>query len=458
MYKFFIFLIVFLFSFEVVYANSPLRDGLLVKGSGPEVYFMENGMKRWIKNPSVFSKYEFDWGKIVYVTDQELDMYPEGSVIDRFYRYPDGALLRGRGEYKVYLIDRGAKRWVQDIYTFENLDLNWNSILDVSKNKIKRIREGKPINVKSKIVRPDTVFIDTPKDIVEGVFVRFEFSATPAILDDKKIRFETFLEGVDKKWKYSYRKYRSINLPKKSGKYKFFVRARYLDGGVDLIPQKYEFTVKISPLFGDVKIYSVRSNKNNVDAEYISLKNKSKIPLNITNWSIESKKNNASYTIPKVYKIPRYPYDMEKIDVSLNPGAFAFIHSGKDFSSPGFRVNKCIGYLDDFNLSPSLPKICSAPTKDKYENLDQYCQNLINKTPNCQEPNVNSISVTNQCRSFIRSNFGYGNCVILNNRYYDFFKDEWRVYLGKTKSVWDEYQDEIILRDKNGLVVDIYNY
>ena len=436
-----------------------LLDGTLVKGSGPEVYFMENGMKRWIVNPDIFSEFEFDWYKINIVSDTNLNRYPRGNVLDVFRSYPEGALLRERGDAKIYIMERGYRRWIKDAQSFNNLGLSWGAVFDISEDKIKRIRESSPIEKEEKISRPGTVLKYTPEKIVEDVYAEFEFTATPAIRDMKNVRFETFLEGMDKRWNTTSGRLRNIKLPIKSGKYSFFVRARYTDGGVDLVPEKYEFTVKISPLFGDVKVSSTRVRQKNIADEYIYLTNYTKIPLSITGWTIESEKDKTRYKIPQVYEIPKYAYNQNLVNVNLNPRAYAIVYSGENSLGVGFRTNKCTGYLnEDSDSRPALSKKCPSPDKEEVQGFNLYCQNKINRTPKCGEPDFNDTKLTNECRAFLRESFGYGACVTANREFYDFFENEWRVYLKRSKSIWNNTQDEIILRDRNGLVVDRRSY
>jgi len=60
-----------------------LPDGALIKGAfTPEVYFMENGLKRWVINEAVFRNFDFEWSKIKIVPNEELEGYPAGKILD----------------------------------------------------------------------------------------------------------------------------------------------------------------------------------------------------------------------------------------------------------------------------------------------------------------------------------------------------------------------------------------
>ncbi|PSJ26899.1 hypothetical protein B7P34_20475 [Streptosporangium nondiastaticum] len=60
-----------------------LSDGaILAKSpSGPAVYLVSNGIKRWITSPAAMDKYYFDWNKIVNLSPVALDSIPTGASI-----------------------------------------------------------------------------------------------------------------------------------------------------------------------------------------------------------------------------------------------------------------------------------------------------------------------------------------------------------------------------------------
>ncbi len=57
-----------------------LPDNHLIRGKGlPEVYFLDQQIKRWITSPEVFKKMDFNWSEVVEVDPREIDYYPEGT-------------------------------------------------------------------------------------------------------------------------------------------------------------------------------------------------------------------------------------------------------------------------------------------------------------------------------------------------------------------------------------------
>ena len=451
------------FSFPVLLnAKTVLNNGIFVKSQGPKVYFLENGMKRWVESPEVFNAFGFNWNKIRFVSEEELKKYPTGSDIKNAARYPDGILLRKMGGYKVYLVERGYRRWIKNATTFKNMGLFWDDVFELPEEKIEKIRERGVLEKYSKIKRPKTVLLRVPnKNVFETPeTVTFKFSAITGTLFGGELEFETFLQGYDKRWIRNTRGERKIRLPKKGGNYIFYVRAKYKNGGADLTPEIFEFRIDISPIFEDIVFSSVNVRSDDPEKEFISLKNRTNIIYYLSGWSIESKKMGTKYYIPKARLVPNYlGYDYE-IGLRLEPKGKVSIYSSKSPLGYSFRLNSCSGYLNNyFDFNPKLPRYCPRLDESEIEHLSNYCKNTIRKTNSmCIEPNYNDIYLNNECRNFMRDKLNYQNCVDENIQYYDFYKNEWRLYLQKTAGIWENENDTLILRDQDNFVVDTYKY
>lgn len=59
------------------------RDGVLLKGSRPEVYVIQGGRRSWIPDPATFKAKGYDWNKIVVIPDEELERIPRGPDVRR---------------------------------------------------------------------------------------------------------------------------------------------------------------------------------------------------------------------------------------------------------------------------------------------------------------------------------------------------------------------------------------
>ena len=53
-------------------------NGTLIKGSGPDIYVIENGVRRLIPSMETFNAMGFNWGSVINVDDQKLGSLPMG--------------------------------------------------------------------------------------------------------------------------------------------------------------------------------------------------------------------------------------------------------------------------------------------------------------------------------------------------------------------------------------------
>jgi hypothetical protein len=95
----------------------------LVKGSGPEVFLIQDGQRRWITDAKTFEAHGFDYSEVNQIFDEELNSYPEGKPVTK-----NGILLRGIDSDRVYIIINGTRRLVRarvfDKHQFQRKDIN----------------------------------------------------------------------------------------------------------------------------------------------------------------------------------------------------------------------------------------------------------------------------------------------------------------------------------------------
>jgi hypothetical protein len=97
--------------------------GKPVKGTGPEIYLLENGSRRWIPDALTFDSLGLDWNSVAVIDDEELDSIPVGDLVPTVIpaqQYPDGSFLTDDGE-TVYVTKGGKLQLVPDMMTFTEL-------------------------------------------------------------------------------------------------------------------------------------------------------------------------------------------------------------------------------------------------------------------------------------------------------------------------------------------------
>lgn len=387
-------------------------EGVLIKGTSEKVYVVENGLKRWIKTADIFNKLGYSWANIALVSENLLNNIPPGKEIGSTSQYPDGTLIRSNGP-PVYLIEKGVRRWIPNPQIFETNGFRWKNIIKISDKILNRIKQGEDIssNYKSPNSRPQTFILSGPCQAgqteipeIETDQIEFKYSGNNNQGNAKNLSFETFLAGYDKNWQgfgHSYK--RNIALPAENKIYAFYVRAKNQDGYYDITPAFCQFQTKLSPYHQQIVISSVSGRATDPKNERIVLRAKNlSNSINITGWTIVTKK--SSLLIPQAVKIV-HPDSMFNIprDLILETNETVNIYGGiSPIGINAYKTNKCERYYDNQNE--------------------------------------------------------YKNCFYEYNQYPDFFKNDWRIYLNRTSEFLDKENEEMILKDKNGLVVDRYSY
>jgi hypothetical protein len=113
-----------------------IHDGLVLRGSGPEIYLLEDHKLRWVSAPEAFNGYFQHPDNIHYVEDSLLEQFGQGQPIRR--------LLKCRDQPHIYALENGRKRWVKDPPP-ANKAKPWDKVHLVSCDYLRRLPDGLPI-------------------------------------------------------------------------------------------------------------------------------------------------------------------------------------------------------------------------------------------------------------------------------------------------------------------------
>ncbi len=206
---------------------------------------------------------------------------------------------------------------------------------------------------------------------------------------------------------------------------------------------------------------SVYSNQISLSANFspsISLGTSGSNAINISGWELKAK--NGSLFIPKAVNI----YDPLGLaaegDITLRSGeAFRFYY-GQSAIGINFRLNKCIGYLENTNdFNPSLPS-CPNPVNDfNMSRVSGACQDYINYLGSCRLPGNNMPSSIPQsdyiCREYL-DQINMRGCYERHRFDQDFLSNEW---WGWFRNIFlDPRHDTVYLLDNQKKLVDVYSY
>jgi hypothetical protein len=114
-----------------------LRDGVVLKGSGPEIYVLENDRLRWISSMDAFMHRGLTWGDVHVVEDAFLAKFEAGA--------PLHVLLKCAGSPHIYRLEGGEKRWIRDIDTFLAEGHVWEDVRMVDCAYLRALPDGAPI-------------------------------------------------------------------------------------------------------------------------------------------------------------------------------------------------------------------------------------------------------------------------------------------------------------------------
>jgi hypothetical protein len=114
-----------------------LQNGMLLQGSGPKIYLLEDHRLRWISSPESFKHYFRDHGQVKLIEDSLLAQFGQGSPIRHLVKCRDLPYL--------YALENGQKRWVKN----PNLTAQtkpWDQIHPVSCAYLSSLPTGPPIS------------------------------------------------------------------------------------------------------------------------------------------------------------------------------------------------------------------------------------------------------------------------------------------------------------------------
>src|SRR3990172_8653348 len=114
-------------------------DGTLLKGSGSQVFVIRGGLKRNVPNPATFAANGLNWSAILTIPDSILDALPAGQpLLDVL---TNGNLLKGTGP-EVYVMDGGLKRHVADPSVLDSCHYGWDAVYTIHDSLLTPIPTG----------------------------------------------------------------------------------------------------------------------------------------------------------------------------------------------------------------------------------------------------------------------------------------------------------------------------
>lgn len=216
-----------------------------------------------------------------------------------------------------------------------------------------------------------------------------------------------------------------------------------------------------------ISLETKRARETNPDEEYLEIKadKKNKNAVKITGWKLKGK---TGLDIKIGQGAPYYYSDsasQPQEDIYLKPGEKAIIITGASLIGTNFKLNKCIGYLEQFHeITPGLNTKCPLLKDEELpsalSNNDQ-CLDYIDRISACET--IISVpykysSLTSSCQDYVTQNANYKTCLEKHKDDTDFYLPEWRIYLDRSEELWKKQRETILLYDDKNNIVDSLSY
>ncbi len=212
---------------------------------------------------------------------------------------------------------------------------------------------------------------------------------------------------------------------------------------------------------GQANIYFAVDERGREFVE-INASSLNKNPLNITGWSIKTLNNNFSRFVGTGSELILQGKVSEEKEILLYPGEKAFLIPGGSPVGISFKLNKCIGYFEQFqDFYPELPKFCPHPGFDEYSvsGGDKYCDAFLKSIPRCNAyVKEFPAEMSYACKVIINSRLNYNSCISESSGDKDFKKGEWRVYVEGDEFFSKGRNDIISIYDQKGRLIETLFY
>ncbi|MBY0539595.1 hypothetical protein K2P56_04160 [Patescibacteria group bacterium] len=222
-----------------------------------------------------------------------------------------------------------------------------------------------------------------------------------------------------------------------------------------------------SPYANDVEIRRGNSDAANPNEEYIIIETSRSMTRNITitGWMLESRTTGIRAPIGSAAQVFMLGGVSSELPITIGPNSIVYITTGRSPNGASFRINKCSGYLEQYqDFEPGLDADCPDPADEALANpqktgTNTACIDFIDNVRRCElYADTIPYEVGSQCRDFILNDLSYNGCVNRHRNDPDFYINEWRVFLNRQQELWNNTHEQIRLLDENGKLIGSLTY
>jgi len=230
--------------------------------------------------------------------------------------------------------------------------------------------------------------------------------------------------------------------------------------------KKIEKEEKTSLFSEKVIIRKCAGSQTDVNKEYLELNVNSSVTekILISDWTLKSEMTGTEIKIGEASKLPYTSQINKESAVFVSGGDKIIITTGRSPIGVSFQINKCSGYLEQFqNFYPSLKKECPLVEDEDLpisgpNAFNDECWDYIESISCCETPLVFPLDMQYECRSYLTTEVNHNACIDNHKNESDFYQPEWRIFLERETDLWKKEREIIELLDAQGKIVDIYSY
>jgi hypothetical protein len=121
-------------------------------------------------------------------------------------------------------------------------------------------------------------------------------------------------------------------------------------------------------------------------------------------------------------------------------------------------------FAQALSFTPSLPRECPLPLEEPLpsppNHLSDACLDYLATIPRCTVPGALPMRLQNDgsCQAHAMNKINYNACVALHKNEPGFYRNEWRIFLGRTSPLWKSRREVVELRDADGKLIHSYGY
>ena len=187
-------------------------------------------------------------------------------------------------------------------------------------------------------------------------------------------------------------------------------------------------------------------------------------PVRVTGWSIRSSENGTSvYISTGAYYYTNTIVNTEE-DIYLDNNDTLYLISGTSPVGTSFKTNRCTGYLSHIRtFIPALKNNCPLAKNEDLSSIartreNEQCLNYIDTISSCRiQKTTLPANWSQECKKFLYEKLNYTSCFNAHRNDFNFFGDEWMIYLNRNTRMWSSGRDTLTLYDNLGKIVDTLN-